>query len=70
MASVVLNPRESGKYIASLSKEVKINPDGIKKTARVIADAVKSGQLDMEAFKQVRRGRKIDHIIRQCLPGK
>ncbi|XP_063846987.1 queuosine 5'-phosphate N-glycosylase/hydrolase-like isoform X2 [Scylla paramamosain] len=53
MAAVsMLGPREAGKFIASLAKDVSIRPDGVMKTARVIADAVKSGQLDMEAFKQ------------------
>ncbi|MPC46273.1 hypothetical protein E2C01_039987 [Portunus trituberculatus] len=50
----MLWPREAGKFIASLSRDVKIRPDGVTKTARVVADAVKSGQLGMEAFKQVR----------------
>lgn len=48
----MLGPREAGKFIANLAKDVKIKPDGVTKTARVIADAVKAGELDMEAFKQ------------------
>lgn len=49
----MLWPREAGRFIASKSKDVKINPDGVKKAAAVIAESVIAGKLHLEEFKQV-----------------
>ncbi|KAK3890231.1 hypothetical protein Pcinc_005782 [Petrolisthes cinctipes] len=48
----MLWPREAGEFIASKSKDVKINPDGVKKAAVAITDAVIKGNVKLEAFTQ------------------
>ncbi|KAK3890117.1 hypothetical protein Pcinc_005923 [Petrolisthes cinctipes] len=49
----MLWPREAGEFIASKSKDVKINPDGVKRAAVAITDAVIKGNVKLEeAFTQ------------------
>lgn len=49
----MLWPREAGQFIASKSKDVKIKPDGVKKAAAVLAEAVHAGKVQLKEFKQV-----------------
>ncbi|KAJ3654458.1 hypothetical protein Zmor_013646 [Zophobas morio] len=49
---MVLSPRESGKLVASLSKNVKIKEEGIQKLGDVLVAEVESGKLCSEKFTQ------------------
>ncbi|XP_050739305.1 queuosine salvage protein-like [Eriocheir sinensis] len=48
----VVGPRQAGKLISGLAREVKIRPAGVSKAARVIVDAVQAGHLNMEEIRQ------------------
>jgi len=41
----MLSPRESGKFISSISRHVKINPDGVKKVAQLVYEAIKDDSI-------------------------
>ncbi|KAK7047510.1 hypothetical protein SK128_016725 [Halocaridina rubra] len=49
---MMLYPKDAGAFIAKHAKDVKINENGVKKVANIIAEAVTTGKLDLEAFKQ------------------
>ncbi|XP_006818133.1 queuosine 5'-phosphate N-glycosylase/hydrolase-like [Saccoglossus kowalevskii] len=49
--SEILTPRESGKFIADNSIDVKIKRDGIEKTAAIIFESVKSGKFTGKNWK-------------------
>ncbi|CAL4069043.1 unnamed protein product, partial [Meganyctiphanes norvegica] len=48
----MLMPREAGKFISGVAKDVFIKGEGVTKVANIIAEAVKNGKLDPESFKQ------------------
>lgn len=48
----MLYPREAAAFIAENAKDVKIVDEGVKKIANIIAEAAKSGKLDVASFKQ------------------
>lgn len=50
---MALSPKASGKLIASLSKNVKINENGITKLGNVLIEEIKSGRLSAKNFSQV-----------------
>jgi hypothetical protein len=52
--TMTLSPRESGKLVASLSKNVKIKEEGIQKLGDVIVQEIESGKLSSENFTQVK----------------
>lgn len=49
---MVLNPKESGKFIASKAKHVKINEKGIEKLGNVLLDKLEKDELKPENFSQ------------------
>ncbi|XP_018572949.1 queuosine salvage protein [Anoplophora glabripennis] len=49
---MVLTPKESGKLIRSLSKQVTINEEGIEKLGNVLIEEIKSGKLSPDNFSQ------------------
>ncbi|CAH0548012.1 unnamed protein product [Brassicogethes aeneus] len=50
---MALNPRESGKLIATLATHVKINREGIKKLGDILVEEISTGKLSPDNFSQV-----------------
>ncbi|XP_044266966.1 queuosine salvage protein [Tribolium madens] len=57
---MALSPRESGKFVASLGKNVKIKDDGVKKLGDLLVSEIESGKLSSENFSQVKLHPKSD----------